>query len=109
MDVKENEKVMMQRLTNFALDFNNWNGNNVSDNTEPIITSNIIATVLENNGSNSTEQGFNCENFFKFVSQDINENDIGKILYYISESISTTFEKDKVQGSISSIQKVQSL
>ena len=98
----------MQMLTNFALDFNNGNGNNV-DNIEPIITSNIIATVLENDGSNSTEQGLNCENFFKFVSQDINENNIGKMIHCMSESISTTFEKDKVQGSISSVQKVQSL
>ena len=105
----ENEEVMMQRLTNLALDFNNGNGNNVSDNIEPRITSNHIANIIEKDDSNSNEQGFNCENFFKFVSQDISENNIGKILQCMSESISPTFEKDKIQGGISSIQKVQSL
>ena len=99
----------MERLTNLALDFNNGNGNKHSDNIEPIITSNIIANILEKDESNSNKQGFNCENFFKFVSQDIRENNIGKMLQCMSESISTAFEKDKVQGSISSIQKVQSL
>ena len=61
MDVNENEEVMMQRLTNLALDFNNGNGNNVSDNIEPIVPSNIIATVLEKD--DSIVQKFNCENF----------------------------------------------
>ena len=65
MDVNENEEVMMQRLINLALDFNNGNGNNVSDNIEPSILPNIIVTVLENDGSNSTEQRFNCENLFQ--------------------------------------------
>ena len=43
------------------------------------------------------------------MSQDISENNIDKMLYCMSESISMTFENDKVQGSIFSIQKVQSL
>ena len=47
--------------------------------------------------------------FSHFVSQDISENIVGKMLQCMSESISKTFEKDKVQDSISSIQKVQSL
>ena len=43
------------------------------------------------------------------MSQDISENNIGKKLQCMRESKSTIFEKDRVQGSISSIQKVQSL
>ena len=68
VDANENEEVMMQRLTNLALDFNNGNGNNLSNNIEHIITSNVIANILEKDDSNSNEQGFNRENFFKFVS-----------------------------------------
>ena len=37
------------------------------------------------------------------------KNNIGNMLHYMSESMNTRFEKQKVQGSISSLQKVQSL
>ena len=66
VDENENEEVMMQGLTNLALDFNNGNGNNLSDNIEPFVVSNVIIAVLEKDDSNSNEQGFNCKNFFTF-------------------------------------------
>ena len=47
--------------------------------------------------------------FLKFISHDISNNNIGHMLYYMSESMNTTMESNKVQGSISSLQKVQSL
>ena len=47
--------------------------------------------------------------FFKFVSFVIRNNNIGKMFRYMSESMNTVFEKHKVQGSISSLQKVQLL
>ena len=47
--------------------------------------------------------------FFRFVSQDIRNKNIGKMLHYMSESMRTSFETQKVHGSITSLQKVQSL
>ena len=40
---------------------------------------------------------------------DISKNNLGKMMYDMSESISATFKKHKIQGSISSLQKVQLL
>ena len=47
--------------------------------------------------------------FFRFVSQDIRNKNIGKMLHYMSESMRTSFETQKVHRSITSLQKVQSL
>ena len=90
-----------------AFDFNAGNGNSVDDDIAPINVSTIIDDVMKKGKMNGEE--FNCKNFFKFVSHDISNNNIGHMLYYMSESMNTTFEKEKVHGSISSLQKVQSL
>ena len=101
------EEEMMKRLTNLALDFNAGNGNNVNDDIAPINVCTIIDDIMEKGKTNGEE--FNCKNFFKFISHDISNNNIGRMLYYMSESMNTAMVSNKVQGSISSLQKVQSL
>ena len=103
--LKRDEEEMMNRLTNLALDFNAGNGNCKSD-ISPINVSTIINDVMKTSETN--EEVFNCEIFFRFISYDIANNNIGNMLYYMSESMKTTFEKNKVKGSITSLQKVQS-
>ena len=98
---------MIQRLTEIALDFNSGMGDDQLANVEPIVPMNIITQVPQN--SNSTVQEFNAGNFFKFISHEISKKNIGKMLYDMSKSMCSTFEKNKVHGSISSLQKVQSL
>ena len=101
------EEEMMKRLTNLALDFNAGNGSCNNDNIVPINVSTIVVDVMKPGETN--EEEFNSHSFFKFISHDISNNNIGHMLHYMSESMNTTFEKNKVQGSISSLQKVQSL
>ena len=98
---------LLQRLSNLALDFNSGNETNNSDSCEQIDASTIVTNVMQKD--NSSVEEFHCENFFRFVSQDIRNNNVGKMLHYMSESISTSFETQKINGSISSLRKVQSL
>ena len=77
-----------------AFDFNAGNGNSVDDDIAPINVSTIIDDVMKKGKMNGEE--FNCKNFFKFVSHDISNNNIGHMLYYMSESMNTTFESNKV-------------
>ena len=97
----------MECLTNIALDFNAGNGSNETDTIESVVPADIVTNMMQN--EKSTVEEFNCELFFKFVSFAISNNNIGKMLHYMRESMNTTFEKHKVQGSITSLQKVQSL
>ena len=105
--LKHDEEEMMKRLTKLALDFNAGNGNRNDDDITPINVCRIIDDTMEKGKTNGEE--FNCKNFLKFISHDISNNNIGHMLYYMSESMNTTMESNKVQGSISSLQKVQSL
>ena len=100
------EEELLQRLSNLALDFNSGNGtNNLS--CEPIDASTIINNAMQKD--NSSLEEFDCESFFRFVSQDIRNNNVGKMLHFMSESMSTSFETRKVHGSITKLQKIQSL
>ena len=98
---------MLQRLANFALGVNTGNGNDDGENLGTINASNIITDVMRKD--NPSVEEFNCEIFFRFISQDIRNKNIGKMLHYMSESMRTSFETQKVHGSITSLQKVQSL
>ena len=99
---------MTKCLRNLALDLNTSKSNNTnSDNTESMDLTAIVDNVMKTDTSHVEE--FNVENFFNFVSNDFRKNNIGNMLHYMSESMTTNFEKQKVQGSISSLQKVQSL
>ena len=97
----------MQRLANLALNVNTGNRNDDGENLKTINPSNIVTDVMQK--ENPLVEEFNCENFFRFVSQDIRNKNIGKMLHYMSESMRTSFETQKVHGSITSLQKVQSL
>ena len=94
-------------MTDISLDFNSGNSDDQLGNVEPIIPTDIITHASQK--SNSTVQEFNVENFFKFISHEISKKNIGKMLYDMSKSMCSTFEKNKVHGSITSLQKVQSL
>ena len=98
---------LLQRLSNLALDFNSGNETNNSDSCEQIDASTIVTNVMQKD--NSSVEELDCKNFFRFFSQDIRNNNVGKMLHYMSESISTPFETQKINRSISSRQKVQSL
>ena len=78
-----------------------------SDNRESINLTALVDNVMQNDTSHLEE--FDCENFFKIISNDFRKNNIGNMLHYMSESMNISFEKQKVQGSISSLPKVQSL
>ena len=95
---------MMERLTNLALDFNAGIENNTNnDNRESMNLTALDGTVMQKDTSHLGE--FDCEIFFEIVSNDFRKNNIGNILYYMSELTNMNFEKQKVQGSISSLQK----
>ena len=105
---QKNEEEMMERLTNLALDFNAGNGNEMNDeNKESINLNTIIDDILHNDKTHVEE--FDCENFFNMISNNFRKNNVGNMLCYMSESMTINFEKQKVKGSISSLQKVQSL
>ena len=108
IEVKENKQdELMERLTNIALDFNSRNSINDSDDNQQIVVSDIVNEVLKD--QNMIEEKIDCENFFRFVSCALSNQNIGMMLHYMSRSMNTTFEKHSVDGSISSLQKVKSL
>ena len=107
--LKMDEEEMMRRLTNLALDFNAGRGSSTINNHDESLDMTAIVENVRQSGSKSNIEDFDVENFFKFVSNDFRKNNVGNMLHYMSESMNATFEKQSVQGSISSLQKVQSL
>jgi len=106
-DKNEKTDQMVQRLTDIALDFNGGSGNNDPIDITPIDVSAIITDCFQEN--ESIKEEFNTEHFFRFVTYEITQKNIGNMLHYMSYSMNTSFEKRSVEGSISPLQKVQSL
>ena len=105
---QKNEEEMMERLTNLALDFNAGNGNEMNNDDKESIHPNIVINDILKNDKVHVEE-FDCENFFNIISSDFRKNNVGNMLCYMSEAMNINFERQKVKGSISSLQKVQSL
>ena len=107
--MKINEEEMMRRLTNLALDFNAGNGTNTTTDCNESFDTTAIIQKIKQTSDKSNIEFLEVENFFKFVSNDFRKNNVGNMLHYMSESMNARFEKQRVEGSISSLQKVQSL
>lgn len=104
---EEEQEKLLECLTNIALDFNTENVDVDSTDSHPIVESDIITHLMRND--DLIEETIDCENFFRFISYALSNKNIGMMLHYMSCSMNTLFEKQSVEGSITSLQKVQSL
>ena len=52
---------------------------------------------------------FDCESFYNFIGQDVSNANVGRLLNHIRNSINNSMERNRVHGSITELQKVQSL
>ena len=99
-----------QRLSKLALDFNNGNGMEMSPVDETIDPEEIARVKL------SKELDvldcwieFDCEFFYNFIGQDVSNANVGRLLNHMRDSINSSMERKRVDGSITELQKVQSL
>jgi len=98
---------IIQRLSNLALDFNNGNGTKIQSIDDTIFPKKIAIKKLSE--EDETWIGFDCQIFYSFISQDISNTNVGNILNHMQDSISNSMGKNRVDGSTTELQKIQSL
>ena len=81
----------------FSINAGKGNNTNI-DNTDSMDLTTVVDNVIQTDTSHVEE--FNVEIFFKLISNDLTKINIGNMLHYMSESMTTNFEKHKVQGNI---------
>ena len=52
---------------------------------------------------------FDCESFYNFIGQDVSNAKVGRLLNHMRNSINSSMERKRADGSITKLQKVQSL
>ena len=99
-----------ERLSKLALDFISGNGTDTPLVDELIDHAEIATNKLASEpDSSDCWIEFDCENFYDFIGQDVNNANVGRLLNHMSNSISNSMERKRVDGSITELQKVQSL
>ena len=94
-------------MSNLALEFNSGNGNKVSTLDESIDPNAIISKTIKEGDETWIE--FDCQCFYNFISEDVSNSNVGKMLCHMQDSMRSSMEKKRVEGSTTELQKVQSL
>ena len=101
---------MTQRLSKLALDFNNGSSMKMSLVDEPIDPEKIAREKLSNEPDVfDCWIEFDCEIFYNFIGQDVSNTNVGRLLSHMCNSMNNSMERKRVDGSITELQKVQSL
>ena len=98
---------IITRLSNLALDFNSGNGTKMQSIEDSIDCKEIAVNKLSE--EKETWIQFDCQIFYNFLTQDISNDNVGRLLDHMKKSINHSMEKKRVDGSTTELQKVQSL
>ena len=66
-------------------------------------------TLYDSKDDGNTMIYFDVDNFYSFIDCDMNNDNVGKMLQLMYESMGTNLEKKKTSGSSTNLQKVKSL
>ena len=55
------------------------------------------------------EHGLDCQIFYSFIGQNVSNTNVGNLLKHMQDSISNSMKNNRVDGSTTELQKVQSL
>ena len=86
-----NTDEIIKRLSNLALEFNSGNGNKLSTPDESIDADNVISKTLK--GGEETWIEFDCQCFYNFISEDVSNCNVGKMLCHMQDSMRSSMEK----------------
>ena len=105
-----NEKRAIQRLADIATEFNSMSISPDTEQDEDVDDKLLLGDTLYNSKDDSnTMIYFDVDNFYSFIDCDINNDNVGKMLQLMYESMGTNLEKKKTSGSSTNLQKVKSL
>ena len=105
LSIVDTEEII-KRLSNLALDFNSGNVTKIQSINDTIDCEEIAVNKLSE--ERETWIQFDCQIFYNFLTQDISNNNVGKLLDHMKNSINNSMGKKRVDGSITELQKVQS-
>ena len=105
-----NEKRAIQQLVDIASDFNNMCISPDKEQDEVINDDLLNGEVLyDRKDHNMSIIHFDVETFYSFIDCDMNNENVGKMLLLMYESMSTNLKATKTGGSSTNLQKVKSL
>ena len=105
-----NEKNAVQRLANIASEFNSLCISSTDEQNEHV-TDEILEGVhlYDHDEENRLVINFDVEMFYNFIGLDVNNENVGKLLKLMYESMENNLENAKSRGSSNNLQKVKSL
>ena len=86
---------------------NSGNGSKIQSTEDSIDCEEIAANKIFE--ERETWIQFDCQIFYNFLTQDISNDNVGKLLDYMKILINNSMETKRVDGSTTELQKVQSL
>jgi len=102
------EQTIVQQLANLAIEFNaEANLTDMATNIERDEWDSVKC-VTENERMN-LEVKFDCDKFYNFIRYNMRNENVGKMLHLMKESIDSSRDKNKIVGSVTDLQKVKSL
>ena len=105
-----NEQKAIQRLANIALDFNSMCISPEDEQDENVNEDLLKGEVLyDSHEENQLRINFDVETLYSFIGLDMNNENVGKMLKLMYESMGTNLEKTKTSDSSNHLQKVKSL
>ena len=102
-----NTEEIIMRLSNLALEFNSGNGSKTETTEDVIDCKEIVSNKISE--ERETWIHFDCQIFYNFLTQDVSNDNVGKLLDHMKNSINNSMETKRVDGSTTELQKVQSL
>ena len=98
---------IITRLSNLALEFNSGHGTKIQSVDDSIDCEEVAVNKLSE--ERETWIHFDCQIFYNFLTQDTSNDNVGRLLNHMTNSITDSMEKKRVDGSTMELQKVQSL
>ena len=84
---------IITRLSNLALDFNSGNGAKIQSIEDSIDCKEIAVNKLSE--EKETWIQFDCQIFYNFLTQDISNDNVGRLLDHMEKSINHSMEKNE--------------
>ena len=100
----------MQRLADLAMQFNSLSVSSKTSSSTKINDDMLsIGYIYDEKEVDQQMVNFDLQKFYQFIRFDINNENVGKMLQIMYESMGKNYEKKKSWGSSNRLQKVESL
>ena len=88
-----NDEDLIQGLANLAMEIDSPSGANAEEITECVPHDIFHNNIYDENEQSQLKVHFDVESFYRFIRYDINDENVGKMLQLMQDSMSATLEK----------------